>query len=390
MLSIDPGDGLGSFLPGDPPPVPAAGAPGGRTCDAGKAGSPAQPPRDIVPPQAMANGGTIIRPGAVAWGGTGDRGNGADGGGRLPAGRYSSCEAIERELGAVLANPARLPALFTELAASRLWVPLPDRRGPLTDGAAVRLPVVGYENIEFVPCFTSVQRLTAWADLPGTDLAGPGLAGPGARRSGDNRTVPHIVVPAAGLAARLPAGVGLALNPDAVPGLPLYPECVPYLARLAPAPGGARGPAYDDPAMEHLLPGTGLRVLIGQPPAEPATLLAETRIALRSLPAVFDASRAWVSVPGQGAGLVIAVGLDDPASDRGRTAAVNTIERVAAKVPLRVPFALDVIFPGEPAPGAGNHSERPGLSVTRDAEAMIADSIDAWIAVNTRPFYVRG
>ena len=387
MLSIDPGDGLGSFLPGDSPPAPAAGAPGARTSDVGDAGSPEQPPRDlaqppryIVPLQAMANGGTIIRPGAVAWRGTRGRGHGTDDGGRLPARRYSSCETIERALAAVLANPGRLPAMLTELAVSRLWVPLPDRRRPVTDGTAVRLPVVGCQDIEFVPCFTSVQRLTSWADLADT----------GARRAGDEPAVPHIVVPAAGLAGRIPAGIGLALNPDSVPGLPLYPECVPYLARLtAPAPD-ARGPGYDALAMEHLLPGTGARILIGHPPAEPTTLLAETRIALGTLPSVFEASRAWLSVPGQGAGLVIAVGLDDPVSDRGRTAAIDAIERAVAKVPLHVPFTLDVTFPGEPAPGAGNHSEAPGLSETPDPEALIPDSIDAWIAVNTRPFYVRG
>ena len=45
--------------------------------------------------------------------------------------------------------------------------------------------------------------------------------------------LPHIVVPAAGLAGRLPAGVGLALNPGSTLGLPLYPECVPRLAEVS-------------------------------------------------------------------------------------------------------------------------------------------------------------
>ncbi len=369
MLIVDPGDGPGSFIPGDPPPPDSDMA-----------------PRDIVPLQAMANGGTIIRPGAVAWGGTRDRADGAfgqhgaDNGRRLPARRYSSCEGIERALTAVLANPARLPDLFAELAAARLWVPLPDRRRPITDGAAVRLPVVGYQNIEFVPCFTSVQRLTAWADLAEPAPASADPAGPGARRAGDKPAVPHIVAGAAGLARRMPAGIGLALNPGAVPGLPVYPECVPYLARLtAPATGA---PGSDDDFMEHLLPGTGTQVLIGHPPAEPATLLAETRITLGTLPAVFEASRAWLSVPARGAGLVIAVGLDDPASDRCRTAAINAIEHAAARVPLRVPFALDVIFPGEPAPGLEGQAP--------DFGAQASDAIDTWIALNTRPFYVRG
>jgi hypothetical protein len=339
MLSIDPGDGPGSFLSGELPPVPAEGAPDGKNRHAGHAVTPAQPLRDIVPLQAMANGGTIIRPGAVAWGGTRDGGAG----GRQPRRPYSSCESIERALAAVVANPAQLPGLLTELAATRLWVPLPDRRRPFTDGTAVRLPLIGYQNIEFVPCFTSVQRLTAWADP--ADAA--------ARRAGDARTVPHLVVPAAGLAGRLQAGVGLALNPDSVPGLPLYPECVPFLAGIGEPWFGAA-----------TIPGG----LIGYPPAEPAALLAETRAALGTLPAARQAAAAWLAVPGEGAGLVIAVTLDDPAGELARVAALDAVDRAAAAVPLRVPFPLDVTFPGEP----------PG-----------PDAINDWIAGNARPFYVR-
>jgi hypothetical protein len=377
MLSVDPGEGPGSFLPGDQPRVRAGGAPDGEDRPAGHAGTAAPPLRDIVPPQAMANGGTIIRPGAVAWGGTRD----GAAGGHHPGGRYSSCEAIERALAAVLANPARLPGLLTELAATRLWVPLPGRRRPFTDGAAVRLPVVGYQGTEFVPCFTSVQRLAAWADLPGA----------AAQRAGDARTVPHavphVVVRAAGLAGRLPGGVGLALNPDSAPGLPLYPECVPFLARLAAPETGAAGPADGGPGQELLRSGDGARFVIGHPPAEPSALLAAARTALRARPAVAAASRAWLSVPGQGAGLIIAIGLDDPASQEDREAALDAIEGAAAAVPLRVPFALDVTFTGEPAAG-------PLAPGTRAPDALAPyalgpDAIDSWIARNTRPFYVR-
>jgi hypothetical protein len=248
----------------------------------------------------------------------------------------------------VVANPAQLPGLLAELAATPLRVPLPDRQRPVTDGAAVRLPLVAYQDVEFVPCFTSVQRLTAWADL----------ADSATRRAGDARAaphlvVPHLVVPAAGLAGRLPAGVGLALNPDSVPGLPLYPECVPFLASIAqPWFGTATVPGG----------------LIGDPPGEPATLLAETRAELAALPAVRQASAAWLAVPGEGAGLVIAVTVDDPAGEPARAAAADAIERAAAAVPLRVPFPVDVTFPGEP----------PG-----------PDAINDWMAGNTRPFYVR-
>jgi hypothetical protein len=185
MLPIDPGDDPGNVTP--TPPL-----------------------SDIVPLQAMPHGSTIIRPGAVAWGGTRS----------APDTGYYSFEGIERTLTAVASDPSALPALLSELATAKLWVPLPSRDRPLTDGAAIRLPLVGYQGTDFVPCFTSVQRLEAWAELAGQ------------QRAGDARVLPHIVVPAAGLAGRLPAGVGLALNPGSTLGLPLYPECVPLLAEV--------------------------------------------------------------------------------------------------------------------------------------------------------------
>jgi SseB protein N-terminal domain/SseB protein C-terminal domain len=380
MLPTDPSDRPGSSLPGGPPPGPPEGTPFAQPLAD-------QPLRDIVPP----HGTTIIRPGAVAWGGLPDA---RDGG-------YSSCEALERALAAVARNPAELPGLLAELAPSRLWVPLPHR--PFTDGTAVRLPLIGYEDADFVPCFTSVQRLNAWAgraeaaapdpvtgaELPGMSPAdpvpantgpantGPANAGPANaggsgrywQRAGDARQVPHVVLPAIGLARRLPSGVGLAINPDSSPGLPLFPECVPYLARLtAPAilalpgtlpPGGL--------AVERLDPGTGTRFFIGHPPAEPSALLAEARSALRALPFARQAARAWLSVPGQGEGLLISVVLDDPSSEQARAAVADAIEDATAAVALRVPFPVDLIFPGEGP----------------------ADAIDAWIAENTRPFYHR-
>ena len=169
MLPTDPSDRPGSSLPGGPPPGPPEGTPFAQPLPAESLA--AQPLRDIVPP----HGTTIIRPGAVAWGGLPDA---RDGG-------YSSCEALERALAAVARNPAELPGLLAELAPSRLWVPLPHR--PFTDGTAVRLPLIGYEDTDFVPCFTSVQRLNAWAgraeaaapdpvtgaEPPGTNPAAP-------------------------------------------------------------------------------------------------------------------------------------------------------------------------------------------------------------------------
>ena len=364
MLPIDPGDGPGSSLPGGRPSVPAQYTPD----DAGHAVPPAMPLHPILAPQLIAHGGAIIRPGAVAWGGTRD----------TREGDYSSFEAIERTLAATVRNPGDLPLLLAELAVARLWIPLPVRQRPFTDGTAVRLPLIGYQGTDFVPCFTSVQRLSTWADH--------GEQGRAWQRAGDPRTAPHVVVPAGGLAQRLPAGLGLAINPDSASGLPIYPECVPYLARLAvketgTAAGGDTASGETAPGgltMGELVRGSGADFLIGHPPAEPTALLAETRTALRALPSVRQASRAWLSAPGEGEGLVISVVLDEPAREESRNAAAEAIERAAAAVPLRVPFPVDVTFPGERAPDG----ERPGALAALGA-------IDAWIARSTRPFYDR-
>jgi hypothetical protein len=371
MLPIDPGDGQGSV-------------------------TPARPVEDIVPPfqgrvpaQAMSRGGTIIRPGAVAWGGMRD----------ARETDYSSCEAIERTLAAVAADPGQLPRLLSELAATQLWVPLPVRHRPFTDGSAVRLPLIEADDEDFVPCFTSVQRLTAWADAaPIPRAAAPSEDFQFAesvrrwQRAGDARVVPHIVVPAGGLARRLPSGLGLALNAGGANGLPLYPESVSYLARLAPAGAGAEagqptGPAAAPwpPALRRSTdgplasaPSTGTRTLaalgVGHPPVEPRALLDQARADLRPLRCVRYAARAWLTAPGQGEGLVIAVALDDPSREADRDAVIDALARARAAVPLRVPFPVDVTFPGEILPGQA---------------APSPDLIDEWISRNTRPFYTR-
>ena len=383
MLPIDPRDGQGRYLPGGSPPVPPEGAPDGQgRHGTGRAATPAQPLRDvgsvrplrdIVPAQAMAHGGTIIRPGAVAWGGLRDP---RDSG-------YSSGESIERILASAAADPGLLPALLAELASTRLWVPLPVRQRPFTDGTSVRLPLVGYAetDIDFVPCFTSVQRLTTWADAVEAEARNEAdarggnsrsddvadelrIAGSGRQwsRAGDARVVPHVVVPAAGLARRLPPGLGLALNPDGAPGLPLYPESVSYLAGL------------DEPGTAD--------IAVGHPRAEPVALLTEVRARLRQLRFVRSASRAWLSVPDRGEGLVIAVTLDDPASQPAHRAVVGALVAAVASVPLRVPYPVDVAFPGEPADTEADEDK------TADGEAA-EDIITEWMSRNTSPFYAR-
>jgi SseB protein N-terminal domain/SseB protein C-terminal domain len=367
MLPIDPADGTGgSGVPAQPLP----------------------PPADVLPAQAMAYGGTFVRPGALAWGGTKD----------APDGAYSSCEAVEQALAAVAKDPDRMDDLLDELSRARLWVPLPADREPVTDGSAVALPTVIYLGAEFVPGFTSIQRLASWArsadspeqsprspaadrsqrthravpsqptagharvERPASQQPPPGSAAGKYplgeyqfadverpwQRAGDARVVPHIVVPAAALARHLPAGLGIALNPGAEASVPIYPGGVADLAAVHAS-------------------ASGVPVRVGHPPAEPEALLREVGSGLHSLPAVRQAARAWLSVPGQGEGLIISVTLDDPASEPVHEAVVGSIERAVAAVPLQANFPIDVTFPGESEP----------------------DLVDEWVAGNTVPFYTR-
>jgi len=300
-------------------------------------------PADPVPAQVIAHGGTFVRPGAVAWGGG------------APVGAYSSCEAVEQLLAAAAKDPDRVDDLLDELSRARVWVPLPAGR-PVTDGSAVALPTVTYLGAEFVPCFTSVQRLGGWADPPG-------IRRRRWQRAGDSPVVPHIVVAATALARHLPAGLGIAVNPGAEASLPIYPDGVGYLARPRPAAAPA---AASVPAARAA--GGRPPVRIGHPPARPEALLREVRAGLRSLPAVGHASLAWLSVPSQGEGLVISVALDDPASEAARDAVVCVIERAVGAAPHQPGFPIDVTFPGESAP----------------------DQLDDWVTRNTHPFYTRG
>jgi hypothetical protein len=94
-------------------------------------------------------------------------------------------------------------------------------------------------------------------------------------------------------------------------------------------------------------------------------LLGVVRDSLRSVAAVRQASRAWLSVPGHGEGLVISVTLGDPASSAAHQAVIEAIELAAATVPHQ--FPIDVTFPGEGEP----------------------DQVDEWIAATAEPFYIR-
>src|ERR1700719_3744964 len=167
------------------------------------------------PASAMLQGGTFMRPGAVAWGYPGQPGTPQP---------DLTLAATEHALAAAAKDPDRVTDLLDELSRGRLWLPLPEDERPVTDGSAE-------------------------------------------------------------LARLLPAGMAIALNPGAGASVPIYPEGVGYLAAA-------------------LVLADGARVRVGRPPADPVTLLTEIRAALGTIPDVQQASRASLSVPGQGEGLV--------------------------------------------------------------------------------------
>jgi hypothetical protein len=292
-------------------------------------------PGSAMSHSAMSAGGTFMRPGAVGWGHPGH-----------PGPPDLTPAAAEHALAAAAKDPDRVTDLLDELSRGRIWLPLPDDERPVTDGSAVLLPTVTYLGAEFVPAFTSAQQLAAWH---GRGKAAGQVSLPAQHPPQDSpvAAVPHIVVPAAELARLLPAGMGIALNPGAEASVPIYPEGVSYLAAA-------------------LVLADGARVRVGRPPADPVTLLTEIRTALGTIPDVQQASRAWLSVPGQGEGLVISVTLHDPGSETAHGQVISAIERAVGAVPEQG-FPIDVTFPGEGEP----------------------DQVDEWISAHAEPFYIR-
>jgi len=311
------------------------------------------PTTPLDPGSASSHGGTIMRPGAVAWGHPGTTENPQPG--TEPV-NFATPAEIEHALAAAAQDPAGVTGLLDELSRGRLWLPLPDDERPVTDGSAVTLPTVIYGGAEFVPAFTSTRELAAW-NAGGSSLGRRSV--PASRRSGEDEPgagddtsagLPHIVVPAAELARLLPAGVGIALNPGTAASIPIYPDDVGYLA-AEPIPVAGSD---------------GAQIRVGRPRADPVALLSEMRAALGSIPDVEEASRAWLSIPGQGEGLVISVTLLDPGSETVQLDVISAIERAVDAVPEQG-FPIDVTFPGESEP----------------------DQVDEWIAAHAEPFYTR-
>jgi hypothetical protein len=299
-------------------------------------------PTTPTPGSAMAHGGTFMRPGAVGWGHPG-----------IPAALPPELPpaAIEHALAAATKDPDRVIDLLDELSRGRLWLPLPEDERPVTDGSAVQLPTVTYLGAEFVPAFTSAWELAGWHDrqhaAPGAADRLPGDSAAVQAGDGPFAAMPHIVVPAAELARLLPGGVGIALNPGAEASVPIFPEGVGYLAAAWANADGAQ-------------------VRVGRPPADPVVLLAEIRTALDAIPEVQEASRAWLSVSGEGEGLLISVTLNDPDAEMAQDQVIGAIERAVSAVPQQG-FPIDVAFPGEGEP----------------------DELDDWIAAQAEPFYIR-
>ena len=269
-------------------------------------------------------------------------------------------DVVEQALAAVIEDGERISELLDALSRGRLWLPLPDDGAPVTDGSAVQLPTVVYLGAELVPAFTSAEVLvtcTRSATVDADDTPGRGWSAAGRRYAGwmadrvpssgaaPRRTVPHIVVPAAELARRLPPGLGIALNPTAPASVPIYPEGVTYLAAAEWEAGDAR-------------------IRLGQPPVEPESLLREVSAGLRLIPAAQQATRAWLSIPGAGEGLIMSVTLDDPADKASQEAVLAAVEHAAGAA---AQFPIDVTFPGEHEP----------------------DDVDRRLADHARPFYLR-
>jgi hypothetical protein len=242
--------------------------------------------------------------------------------------------AVERALASAIRDAGRIGDLLDVLRTARLWLPLPDDGTPVITGTAVALPTVSYLGCEFVPAYSSAELLR--------DLARPGEAEP-------DSVVPHVVVRASDLARLLPPSIGIALNPGASESVPVYPQGVTYLA--------AENSGTDKD-----------RISVGPLPVRPDALLAGLCAGFARLPAVREASAAWLSVQFAGEGLLISVRLDDPSSASLRDTVIAAIEHAVWQAPpLETGFPVDVTFPGEGEP----------------------DHIDEWVAVYASPFYRR-
>ena len=259
----------------------------------------------------------------------------------MPRRELAADAAVERAFAAATKDAGQIGDLLEALSRGRLWLPLADDGRPVTDGSAVNLPTLIYLGSEFVPAYTSADRLMRSASPAASPAARPAAQPPSAM-------VPHVVVPAAALARLLPPALGIAVNPGGGESVPVFPDGVAYLA-AARTVDVAQG------------------ISVGPPPAEPEELLAAIRFGLGQVGAAREAATAWLSVKFGGAGLVISVALDDPADAAAQRAVLDVVERAASAAPGQPFFPIHVTFPGEGEP----------------------DTVDQWVAASATPFYSR-
>ena len=243
----------------------------------------------------------------------------------MPWREVAADAAVERAFAAATKDAGQVSDLLEALSRGRLWLPLADDGRPVTDGSAVNLPTLIYLGSEFVPAYTSADRLlrsarpTVQSPAVQPSAVQPSAVQPSAVQP--SAMVPHVVVPAAALARLLPPALGIAVNPGGQESVPVYPDGVAYLA-AARAVDVAEG------------------ISVGPPPAEPGELLAAIRFGLGQVRAAREAATAWLSVIFGGASLVISVALDDPGDQAAQRAVLDVVER-AASAAAGQPFCPD-------------------------------------------------
>ncbi|MGC5021702.1 enhanced serine sensitivity protein SseB C-terminal domain-containing protein [Micromonospora sp. DT47] len=226
---------------------------------------------------------------------------------------------VETALSRLRAGQGSPDELLAALADGELWLSLP-AGAPADD--EIQLPIVAMDGHPLVVVYTSAEQY--------------------ARGAGEGT---HAVMRGRDLADRLPAELGLAVNPGGEYGLPIRPVGVRAMS------GGA-----------HTLR-AGQQVRLGLPAEEPEELLAALAERLRAVPAVASARRAWMQVGDEPPGLLIGVALD-PATDPDRERTLAAVRDAVAAVP--VDYAVDTIFLDNPA-----------------------DTVQGWLLDNTQPCHER-
>ncbi|MGC1210937.1 MAG: enhanced serine sensitivity protein SseB C-terminal domain-containing protein [Micromonospora sp.] len=226
---------------------------------------------------------------------------------------------VEVALSRLRAGEGTADELLAALADGDLWLPLPAGT-PVDD--EIQLPIVAMDGQPLVVVYTSAEQY--------------------ARGAGDGT---HAVLRGRDLAERLPAELGLAVNPGGEYGLPIRPVGVRAMS------GGA-----------HTLR-AGQQVRLGVPDDEPEELLAAVADRLRAVPAVASARRALMQVGDEPPGLLIGLAID-PALDQERERALAAVRAAVAAVP--VGYEVDTIILDDPAA-----------------------PLQGWLLANTPPCYER-